>query len=178
MKACKRGPSGADAPRADWTELTDQLPEPADEKEREDVIWKAFKAQFGWYHNNATTARYWYVGLRLAAMTAAAAVTVLAASKAPPALTASLAAVIVVAEGAQQLFQFHANWINYRRSAEEMRQHAFLYVASAPPYDRSDRRDRFVKAMQDLIAAEGVNWSAAVRRAAGPPGADAPDSDP
>ena len=79
---------------------------------------------FAWYDRKATVARWGYIVLRLVAITAAAVVTVLAAWGAPGPLTASFGAVIVVAEGAQQLFQFHANWINYRRCAEEMRQQA------------------------------------------------------
>ena len=176
MNARNRGSSGGDAPPAEWSRTTDQLPQPADETDRQDVIWQAFVGHFAWYDRKATVARWGYIVVRLVAITAAAVVTVLAAWGAPGPLTASFGAVIVVAEGAQQLFQFHTNWINYRRCAEEMRQQAILYVARAQPYDGADRRDLLAAAMHSLVSTEGVNWATAARRAAGPPGGD-PSSD-
>ena len=71
-----------------------------------------------------------------------------------------MAGVIVVVEGAQQIFQFHANWISYRGSAERLRQHAFLYVASVKPYDQpSTRRTRLASALMDVASREKSNWS-------------------
>jgi hypothetical protein len=177
VNARNGGSSGLGAPPAEWSRTSDQLPQPADEADRQDVIWQAFVGHFAWYDRKATVARHGYIVLRLIAITAAAAVTVLAAMGAPALLTASIGAVIVVVEGALQLFQFHTNWINYRRCAEEMRQQAILYVARAKPYDGADRRDLLAAAMHDLVTTEGVNWATAARRAAAKPGGDASDSD-
>ncbi len=75
-------------------------------------------------------------------------------------MTASVAGVIVVVEGAQQIFQLHSNWISYRGSAELLPQHAFLYVASVKPYDQpSTRRARLAAALMDVVTHEKSNWS-------------------
>jgi len=58
-----------------------------------------------------------------------------------PIVTASLAAVVVVLEGAQQLYQWQANWILYRSTAEALKHERFLYLAEAGPYGGSDRPD-------------------------------------
>ncbi len=92
-----------------WTELGGDLPTPADPAEAADVLWQQLAAQFRWYDRAATRARRAYYTFKVSAMILAAAVTVLAAVQAPAAVTAALAASVVVLEGVQQVFQFHAN---------------------------------------------------------------------
>jgi Protein of unknown function (DUF4231) len=87
-----------------------------------------------WYHRAASRSRVAYLTLRLVAIAGGAAVIVLAAVSAPAAPTASVAGAIVVMEGAQQLFQFHPNWITYRATADELRRQAFAYVARVGPF--------------------------------------------
>jgi hypothetical protein len=50
--------------------------------------------------------------------------------------------------------------ISYRGSAELLRQHAFLYVASVTPYDQpTTRRARLAAALMDVATQEKSNWS-------------------
>ncbi len=80
-----------------------------------------------------------------------------------------------------QAFNGHFAWYDDAATKARygyMRQHAILYVASAPPYDRPDRRDLLAKAMRDVIAAEGAKGSAAGREAANLPGGDTSDPGP
>ena len=150
----------AEDPGDHWQRLTDTLPQPPNAEERDDLLWQELSAQFRWYNKAATHTRLWYQVLKVAALVAGASVTLLAAISAPAAVTASVAGVIVVVEGAQQIFQFHTNWISYRKSAELLRQHAFLYVASVKPYDKpSTRRARLAATLMDVAAQEKSNWS-------------------
>jgi len=143
-----------------WQRLTNSLPQPPTPEDRDDLLWQELTAQFGWYHRAATRTRLWYQVLKVAALVAGASVTLLAAISAPAAVTASVAGIIVVAEGAQQIFQFHSNWISYRGSAERLRQHAFLYVASVKPYEQpSTRRARLAAALMSVSTQEKSNWS-------------------
>jgi hypothetical protein len=167
------GSAGADG-REGWTRLTGSLPDPVNPADRDDLLWKEFQAQFAWYDRAATRNRYGYQGLRLMAVVVGAAVTVLAAVGAAPALTASLAAVVVVAEGSQQLFQFHANWIEYRAVAETLRQHGFLYAAEAGPYAGTGRRVALVEVMREVIAKEHTSWASTMRQAWAPRRDDEP----
>jgi len=131
---------------ASWQNLTDSLPQPVDPAERDDTLWQALNAQFRWYERAATRNRVSYQALKVVAMVFGAAVAVLAAADAPAAITAELAASVVVLEGVQQVFQFHPNWITYRATAETLRQNAFLYVARVGPYASAEsRRDQLAE---------------------------------
>jgi hypothetical protein len=154
---------------AAWQNLTDSLPQPADPAEQDDILWQQLSAQFRWYERAATRNRLGYQVLKVVAMVFAAAVAVLAAADAPAAVTAALAASVVVLEGVQQVFQFHPNWISYRATAEALRQNAFLYVARAAPYSGEGRRERLADVVRDATTKENVSWAGTMRQAAQPP---------
>jgi hypothetical protein len=136
------------------------LPRPLDDPEAHDLLWQEFEAQFSWYDRAATRNRASYQSLKVLAIVCGSVVTVLAAVGASPAITASLAASVVVVEGVQQVFQFHANWISYRAAAESLRQHAFLYAAGFDPYDNAGtRRQLLATAMRDVASRETSGWS-------------------
>lgn len=151
--------------RGAWQRLKTELPVPPRPEDRDDLLWQELVAQFGWYDRTATSNRVAYQILKLATLIVGAAVTVLAAISAPGALTASMAAAIVVMEGAQQTFQFHPNWLSYRSTAESLRQHAFSYVADVAPYDDDTlRRDRLAAILKQLTAKENANWAQTMKQ--------------
>jgi hypothetical protein len=140
------------------------LPRPEEEAECKDVLWQQLEAQFGWYDTAAGRSRLGYQALKVTALVLGATVTVLAAVGASAAVTASLAAAIVVVDGVQQVFKFHSNWISYRATAEKLRQHAVLYVAKATPYDDPrTRRQNLATVVRDLTAREVAGWSTTMR---------------
>ena len=146
--------------------MSGDLPPPPRQDERDGVLWHELQAQFRWYDRAATRSRLAYQALKLAALAAGAVVTVLAALSAPAALTASLAGVIVVLEGAQQLFQFHPNWISYRGTAETLRHLAFVYVADVSPFDDpATRRERLATALQEVTRKEAAAWADTMSKA-------------
>jgi hypothetical protein len=141
------------------------LPAPPD---ADDVVWRELDREFRRYDAAAVRHRIAYLAMRLVALGVGAAVTVLAAIDAGPALTASLAAVVVVAEGAQQLFQLHTRWISYRTAAETLRREAFLYVAELPPYaEPALRRARLASVLQDVTSRENTAWLETMRQETG-----------
>ena len=145
------------------------LPAPADPAELADVVWQELVREFTRYDRWATQARIGYLALRLVALGVGALVTVLAATDAAPGLTASLAATVVVAEGAQQLFQAHTRWISYRSAAETLRREAFLYTAGLEPYSDGDpavRRTRLGTAVRDITSSENTAWLRTMRQTA------------
>ena len=148
-----------------WEKMKDSLPHPTD-PDAADLSWQEFCAQFRWYDRSATRNRRTYQVLKFVTLGAGAAVTLLAALSAPAAITAGVGAVIVLIEGTQQIGQFHFNWINYRATAETMRQHGFLYAAGTAPYnDPSTRRERLAQFMRKTIVTESGNWADTARKA-------------
>ncbi|MDN5767235.1 MAG: DUF4231 domain-containing protein [Humibacillus sp.] len=155
-----RTKSAIDRGEAAWQGLGDILPVPSRPEDRDDLLWQELETYLRYYNTAAGRARVSFYGLKVLTLSAGAAVTVLAAISAPAALTAGVGAAIVVLEGAQQLFQFHRNWLSYRSAAEALRQHAFQYIASVKPYDDpATRRAQLASALQAIIANELGAWS-------------------
>jgi hypothetical protein len=149
-----------------WKRLTGDLPAPPRLEDRQDLLWQELEAMFRWYDKAATRVRLTYQILKITALIAGATVTLLAAISAPPWVTAAVGGLIVVVEGAQQVFQFHSNWISYRGSAELLRQQALLYAAQVKPYDdASTRRGRLAEVLVDVTTKEASTWSESMKRA-------------
>lgn len=155
--------------RLQWQGLDGALPSLPDPEEESDVVWQHLRAEFAWYHRAATRTRLGYLSLKTVSITVAATVPVLAAVAAPPAWTASFAAVVVVLEGIQQLFQLHTNYLSYRGSAEAIRQLAYRYAARVGAYrDAGTRRETLAEDLRAVISEESTRWSSTMRKAAGP----------
>jgi len=171
-------PTTSSSRAAAWQRLGDELPPAPTAAEQQDVLWQEFQAQFRWYNRAATRTRRGYAVLKVISLAVAAAVPVLAAIQARPALTASLAAAVVIVEGLVQLFQLQTNWISYRATAEALRQHGFLYAAHVEPYgDPKTRRERLAACLRDATTKENTVWASTMRQAVPAP-RDNPGSTP
>ena len=147
-----------------WERLGHALPDPG--PVASDVIWQALASYFSWFARGATRNRIAYQTLKVLSLLLAAAVTVLAATGAPAALTACIGAAIVVGEGVQQLFKFHTNWLRYRVVTETLREHALLFVAHLAPYDDDDTaREKLARLIRTVIEGERKQWSVQMRPA-------------
>ncbi len=135
-----------------------RLPTPTKAEDAEHLVWREFSEQFTEYNVAARNSRLEYQVAKVAAIAIAAAVTVCAGLGVTPWVTASLGAVLVVLEGLQQMFQWQANWISYRRSAETMRQHGFAFAAGMPPYDGPNRLQELAALMQRVASEENGSW--------------------
>lgn len=154
--------------RADWEELGRELP-PSPDGEG-DLLWREYGAYLRYYDREASRSRIWYQVLKLATVSIGALLPVLVAIDAPAWLLAVSGAAIVVLEGAQQVFQFHANWLSYRAAAESLRLHGHLYAAEVAPYvDRASRRDQLAELMRLVTSQESSSWQSALRHSAGQP---------
>jgi hypothetical protein len=78
-------------------------------------------------------------------------------------VTGGLAAVIVVLEGAQHLYQYQEHWITYRSTAEALKHERYLYLAQAGLYMGDDRHSQLAERLEGLISQEHVKWTASHR---------------
>lgn len=127
----------------------------------DDAVSVHLTNQVAWYSRKSRFAQRAYKAVKLGQIGVGAAVPVVAALSAPPAVTASISAVVVVAEGVQQLFQWQVNWLNYRSTAEALKHEQFLYLAEVAPYAGADRRAVLAHRIESLVSQENVQWSAA-----------------
>jgi hypothetical protein len=107
--------------------------------EADDPTWDRVEDQVGWYSRKSGENQRLYKWLKLLEIAIAAALPVVAAVHSPVWVTGGLAAVIVVLEGIQHLYQFQEHWITYRSTAEALKHERYLYLAHAGPYLGDDR---------------------------------------
>ena len=88
---------------------------------------------------------------------------VVAALSSPIWVTGGLAAVIVLLEGAQHLYQFQEHWITYRSTAEALKHERYLYLATAGPYGSEDRHRQLAERLEGLVSQEHAKWTASHR---------------
>lgn len=126
---------------------------------RADPTWERLEDQIGWYDRRSGESQRLYKWLKLLEIAIAATLPVVAAVHSPVAVTGSLAAVIVVLEGAQHLYQFQEHWITYRSTAEALKHERFLYLAGAGPYSVDDRHQQLAERLEGLISQEHAKWT-------------------
>ena len=126
----------------------------------EDPTWERLEDGIGWYDRKSGENRRWYRWLKLLELAVAATLPVVAGIGSPVWVTGGLAAVVVVLEGAQHLFQFHEQWITYRSTAEALKHERFLYLAEAGPYGGENRHAQLATRIEALISQEHAKWTA------------------
>ena len=131
--------------------------------EAEDPTWDRLEDQIGWYSRKSRENQRLYKWLKLLEIAVAAALPVVAAIHSPVWVTGGLAAVIVVLEGAQHLYQFQEHWITYRSTAEALKHERYLYLAHAAHYGGDDPHSQLAERLEGLISQEHAKWTASHR---------------
>ena len=136
-----------------------------------DPTWERLEDQIGWYDRKSGDNQRLYKWLKLLEIAVAAVLPVVAAVHSPVWVTGGLAAVIVVLEGVQHLYQFQSNWITYRSTAEALKHERYLYLAHAGPYADGDRHRQLAERLEGLVSQEHAKWTASQKS----PGSSAQD---
>jgi len=142
-------------PKAVWR----TLPKPPDD-DALTLEWTELAAQFDWFDRRANGNRDVFLFFKILTLLLGGAVTVLAALNSAAALTASLAATIVAAEGIQQLFNVQKVWLDYRSTALALRRLAMSFLRQEKPYDteNKDRLKTLAEETEKLLAKEASDW--------------------
>lgn len=123
--------------------------------------WDRLEDQLDWYDRKSVAAQRAYKRVKLSQLIVGATVPVVAGLQVTPAVTATLAAFVVVAEGAQQLYQWQTNWVLYRSTAESLKHEKYLYLAAAGPYNTDDRHRVLAERLEGLVSQEHAKWTEA-----------------
>ncbi|MGH3797123.1 MAG: DUF4231 domain-containing protein [Pseudonocardiaceae bacterium] len=124
-----------------------------------DPTWARLEDQLGWYDRKSVAAQQAYKRVKLVQLVIGASVPVVAALQVQAAITAVLASIVVIAEGAQQLYQWQTNWVLYRATAEALRHEKYLYLAAAGPYSAEDRQRILAERLEGLVSQEHAKWT-------------------
>jgi hypothetical protein len=123
---------------------------------------KRLEDQIGWYDEKSGDCQKMFKGLKLLTVAAAALIPLFAGLDAPSWATGTLGALIVVFEGAQQLNQYHANWIAYRSTAEALKHEKYLHLALSGPYaDVANPDALLAERIEGLVSQEHAKWVSA-----------------
>jgi uncharacterized protein DUF4231 len=126
----------------------------------DDPTWDRLEHQLSWYSRKSAENQRRYKWLKLLEIAIAAALPVVAALHSPVWVTGTLAAVIVVLEGAQHVYQFQEHWITYRSTAEALKHERYLYLAGAGPYTGNDQHRQLAERLEGLLSQENTKWTA------------------
>jgi hypothetical protein len=128
---------------------------------RNGPAWERLEDQLDWYDRKSVAAQQAYKRVKLSQLIVGAAVPVAAGLQISAAITATLAAFVVVAEGVQQLYQWQTNWVLYRSTAETLKHEKYLYLAAAGPYNADDPHRVLAERLEGLISQEHAKWTEA-----------------
>jgi Protein of unknown function (DUF4231) len=130
---------------------------------KEHVAWHRLNDQIEWYDRKSGSNQSWYKRLKLAQLVLAASIPVLSIVAVPwwRWVTAVLGGLIVVLEGAQQLWQFNNLWISYRSTAEQLKHEKYLFLAFSGPYsglNTDNALKRLSERVEEQVSTEHAKW--------------------
>jgi hypothetical protein len=126
----------------------------------QDVTQDHLQDQIEWYDRKSRNNQKAFKYLKICTLAAAAAIPVLARIERLSWVTAGLGLFIVVLEGLQQLYQFHANWISYRSTCESLKHEKFLYLAKAGIYaTANDPHALLAERIESSVSQEHAKWA-------------------
>jgi hypothetical protein len=117
--------------------------------------------QIEWYDQRSQQNQRFFKLLKVVVITAAALIPFMAGLAIVPVwVTGTLGLVIAIAEGIQQLNQYHANWISYRSTCEALKHEKFLYLGKAGPYSTArDPHTLLAERIESLVSQEHAKWA-------------------
>lgn len=128
----------------------------------DDPTMQRLDEQIDWYDTRSATNQKWFKFLKVTVITSAALIPFL------PSLTdvtwapGALGVVIAVAEGAQQLNQYHANWITYRSTCEMLKHEKYLFLGRTGPYAAAKNpKALLAERIESLVSQEHAKWASA-----------------
>lgn len=146
--------------------MSDDQMEPEPPVSGDDPTWARLEDQLAWYDSKSQTAQQRYKTLKVVELIVAALLPVVAGVGGPALVTGLLGSTVVVLEGVQHIFQYQANWILYRSTAEALKHERYLYLAAAGPYSTPYRTAVLAERIEGLISQEHARWTESQRRPA------------
>jgi hypothetical protein len=100
--------------------------------------------QLAWHDRKAVWNQKRYRSFQVVQIVTAASIPVVAGTGASGWITGGLGAVVVVSQGISELYNFHGNWLSYRRTASELTKERLQYMSRSGPYADDPNPDRML----------------------------------
>ncbi|MGW7686237.1 DUF4231 domain-containing protein [Kribbella sp. NPDC054772] len=120
--------------------------------------------RFRWYAHQSRNARVAYRALGTVQLAAALVIAISVAINAPTWLAPSLGGVIALAEGVRTLFGFKDSYPTYTRTAQALRNEAWLYAQRAGRYAAAHEPVKLLaERVVEISHTETTDWEAALK---------------
>jgi len=134
----------------------------------EQYLQERLDDQIGWYDRKSCWNQRLHKRLRLLEVVAASSIPFLTGFIAQYSFMTHVVAVVGVAvaviSGAFALFKFQENWIEYRTTAETLKQQKYLFITQTSPYDGEGAFHTLVETVEGLISQENSKWMQYIRQ--------------
>ena len=143
--------------------------EPSISKEFENhPTWVRLSEELDWYERASWRNQLGYKVTKTTQIILAAAIPIVALAGATWSTwgTALLGALIAILEGIQQLWQSNTLWIEYRATAERLKQEKYLFLALSGPYrdlNTEEALKLLAERVEEQISSEHARWIEALR---------------
>jgi hypothetical protein len=134
----------------------------------EDLVINRLDDQIAWYEDRSGKNQRRYKSLKITVLVLAALIPFLSGLQPPSVVPAGVMSSVVglfgvtiaIIEGAQQVCQYHANWITYRSTCEALKHEKFLYLGKAGPYaEAADPRVLLAERIESIVSQEHTKWA-------------------
>ncbi len=119
--------------------------------------------QIEWYDARSARNQTWFKFLKVIVISCAALIPFISGmgmTFVPAWAPGVLGVVIAVAEGMQQLNQYHANWIAFRSTCETLKHEKYLFLGKAGPYASSrDPQALLAERIESFVSQEHAKWA-------------------
>ncbi|MGW1339952.1 DUF4231 domain-containing protein [Kribbella sp. NPDC002412] len=120
--------------------------------------------RFNWYFQHARQARVAYRALGTLQLLAALVIAISVAISAPTWLAPALGGLIALAEGIRTLFGYRDSYPTYTRTAQQLRNEAWLYAQRAGRYAKTEDPVRLLaERVVEISQEETADWEAAFK---------------
>ncbi len=133
----------------------------------EEYLKDRVEDQIDWYDSKSMKNQWWFKRLRLAEISAAATIPLLAGHVGQdgppliPALLGILGIIVAVIAGVLGLYQFEHRWTQYRTTSETLKKEKFLFLTGSDPFDRTpdENYGLLVRRVENLVSEENTSWA-------------------
>ena len=141
--------------------MNEKIPIPDEVKNH--PAWHRLENQRKWYAEKGALNQKWYKGLKLVQIVLAAAIPIIALLPVlyTKFIVAIFGALIAILEGAQQLYQFHTLWTEYRSTAEHLKHEKYLFLSLSGPYRGLTQDEALLslaERIEEHISKEHAKW--------------------
>jgi hypothetical protein len=125
-------------------------------------------AESDWYGKKSQACRTAYLRLKTIQIVMTGAIPAGAAFGGPHWISATLGALVGIAEGILQIGRYQENWLLYRATRQSLKREDLLYASGIGPYSGAPDPERtYIERAGSIISGEQARWLSS-QQAAGP----------